>query len=1244
MSFKPILTILATILLLSAWSFNTLAQGTTSRITGTVTDGSGAAVEGATVTLTNEGTNVSITAETSESGAYTFDLIQIGTYSVSAEKQGFKKFLSKGNEVSVNQSATVNITMEVGGIAETVTVEGTVEQVQTTSSGNLGSTVDQRTLESLPIVGARGRNPLDLLNFQPGIVSGINSAGGGVHVNGSRDRAFNFTLDGIDINESSAGGSNFTPLRPNPDSIQEFQVVTSNFTAELGRSSGAQVTFVTRSGTNRFSGSAFEYYRTPELNANEYQNNLNGRPKDQFVQHIFGGSVGGPIIKDRFFYFANLQMLRSVDTAFITRTVYTQAARNGIFRYITGLESNGTTVRQNSPTGTSTPSVDSNGNPLFAPCPAVLPNPIPAGFGCLNSYNIGSNPTGVGLDPKLLAVINSTPLPNNFSAGDGLNTAGYTFGTPGRERQYDFVTKFDYKFNDNNQLYVRYAQGEQNTFGDGGANGGRPIFPNSPNIVDTFRSPKNFAANYRWSPTANVTNEFIFGISTFAFKFDTPEPDASLPYAFNNSATPNINFSYNARSVKTYQYIDNLTWIKGNHIVKGGINFRFGKAFDDRSNVAGSVNGFTLQIEPLVRFDAPTASLSAFNLPTTGINTANDLPRLRGTINDLLGRIGTYAVAYVSDPDNPNQFAPAGTRWTFTATYPEYDFYAQDTYKFRPNLTFDLGLRWEFKLTPKSDGRPILAPDKPFTIGAPPANDIKFVEKKLFNNDLNNLSPSIGFAWDPFKDGKTSVRANYRLAYDRFATFLFSSSIFQSTPGNTFQGTNAAFNQAGNLIRNGLNVNLAPTTTPDSLRQPAAFGTGSITVIDPDLKFPEIHQYAVSFQREILKNAVLEVTYIGKRGTNLIGGYNSNQVNLRASDPRCGSQTFLDAFIAVQNSTNASNPNGVCLINYLINGNNNSGAGTATFRTQFSSQLGTNSVGAVAQTLSQRTGTTSLTANGFSQYFFQRYTQYLGGLFVIDSNDYSRYNALELIFKRRFNRGLGFQLAYTLSKSKDTRSFDPAFTTVSTGSSQAASSTPFDINDRSLNYAPSDFDRRHQFQATYVYELPFGRGRTFGSGIPKALDYIVGGWQLAGNVLWTSGSPFTVYSGANTFSNVVQSTADCNGCNPHIGELVQENGTNYWFSAETRAKFSNPATGTNGNTGRNFFIKPRYFQADMSVTKKFKLTERFNFDLRLDARNVFNTVSFDNPTAVLTSTIFGRIRDSVISGSRKMQVSVKLNF
>src|SRR6185369_15492400 len=617
-------------------------QGTTSRVTGTVQDANGAAIAGAAVTLTNQATAVSFTTETGDSGTYAFDLVQPGKYTVTIEKQGFKKFVSQANPVNVNQPTTVNATMETGVVQETVLVAAAAEQVQLSTSGNLGSTIDQHTLESLPIVGTRGRNPLDLLNFQPGVVFGGNT-GGAVNVNGSRDRAFNFTLDGIDINESTAGGSNFTPLRPNPDSVSEFQVVTSNFTAELGRSSGAQVTLVTRSWGNDFHGNFFEYYRTPRFDAKSYPVTIAGTAKDQFVQHIYGGSLGGPLfnpgfgegtkmgwLRDKAFFFTNLQLLRAYDTSLVTRTVYTANARQGLYRYVVG--------RANAPAGTTTAAVDGNGNSLLPVCNG-------SNSPCINQYNIAANPTGITQDPTLLGFINAMPLPNNFTTGDGLNTAGFNFASPQHEKQYDFVSKFDFNLSQRSLLYVRYAQGSQTSQGDS-ANAGRPIFPNSPNFVDTYRTPKNLAINWRFSPTATLTNEAIFGISKFFFNFLTPFPDPNLPFAFINPATPNTNFSYNARGVRTLQFIDNVTSVKGAHTLKGGINFRFNKHNDDRSNVAGT------QIEPLVTFGGTGgAFFTGFNLPSSGATSinVNDLTRLQNTIIDELGKVNNVSRGFVSD-------------------------------------------------------------------------------------------------------------------------------------------------------------------------------------------------------------------------------------------------------------------------------------------------------------------------------------------------------------------------------------------------------------------------------------------------------------------------------------------------------------------------------------------------------------------------------------------------------------------
>ncbi|HEX8160593.1 MAG TPA: carboxypeptidase regulatory-like domain-containing protein [Pyrinomonadaceae bacterium] len=1269
MNFKALLRAAVCATLLSG-SLGAFAQGTTSRVNGVVTDQSGAVVPDVTVTLTREETKVSFVTQTTSSGQYVFDSVQVGVYTVTVEKQGFKKHVSTGNQVNLNQPATINVSLEPGAVEETVTVTGTAEQVQTSTSGNIGSTIEQRTLEALPIVGTRGRNPLSLLNFQPGVVFGGN-AGGAVNVNGSRDRAFNFTLDGIDINESTAGGSNFTPLRPNPDSVQEVQIVTSNFTAELGRSSGAQVSLVTKSGTNEFHGDAFEYYRTPRFDATSYPVTIAGTSKEQFVQHIYGGSLGGPLfdpgfgegskarwLRDRAFFFANLQLLRAYDTGFVTRTVYTPQARAGLFRYfVADPTCNATTGAGNCfRVGNS---IITQNSPLLVNAAGQLNSNVPLCGGsvtvnCVASNNFGANTASVGFDPALVALINAMPSANNFTTGDAFNTAGFSFASPQHEKQYDFVTKLDFKLRENSQLYVRYAQGAQNSFGDS-ANAGRPIFPGTPNFVDTFRSPKNLAANWRWSPTTRTVNEFIFGVSKFEFSFLTPHPDPSLPFAFLNPATANTNFSYNARGVRTLQYIDNVTHVRGAHTLRGGFNFRFSRHTDDRSNVAGAA------IEPTVTFSGTAGGTSGFGFPAAGTSTAaginsTDLTRLQNTVADFLGRVGSASLAFVTDPNNPDAFAPPGTRWINRHHYPELDFYFQDTWRARPNLVFDLGLRWEAKLNPSVEGRPVLVPDQPVKLGAAPSNTLKWVEGDLFDNDYSKFLPSVGFAWDPFRTGKTSIRGNYRIASDRIATFLFGSSIFQSTPGNTTSTTNSTFGQAGGLLRNiGPVISaLAPTQTPATLRQPPPFSTNSTSVIDPDLQFPQVHEWSVSFQREIANN-VIEINYIGKHAVHLLGGYNVNQVNVFASVPGVAEKSFLEAFNNIRASSSYNSP----LVNLIMSGNAANNGGTARFRALNSTALSQGSAATLALAVSQRTCQSAdvtaglctsaqlnrrlLDLTGFP-FLFQPYPQYTGGLNVFDSNDYSNYAGLQLIFKRRFSQGLNFQTGYTYSISKDNRSWDPSLSTVSTGSVQAASSTPFDLRDRSLNYAWSDFDRRHVFQSTYLYELPFGRGRHFGKDAHGIANHVIGGWQTSGTVVWTSGRPFTVYSGLSTVSNVVQSTADCTGCTRDMGELVLEGGRNFWFNADQRKLFSQPAPGSIGNTGRNFFLAPSYFQWDASLSKKFRLTERVSFDLRADVSNVLNHPSFDNPTALITSSIFGRINDSVTNNARRIQFAGKLFF
>jgi hypothetical protein len=409
-------------------------------------------------------------------------------------------------------------------------------------------------------------------------------------------------------------------------------------------------------------------------------------------------------------------------------------------------------------------------------------------------------------------------------------------------------------------------------------------------------------------------------------------------------------------------------------------------------------------------------------------------------------------------------------------------------------------------------------------------------------------------------------------------------------------------------------------------------------VVDPSFDSPRTHGWVVSVQRELTRSSVVELTYVGRKASHLFGAYNVNQVEYRKNG-------FLDAFNTVKAGGQSA------LMNQLLLPDTRrlaSETGSDMVRRLFASNLSLNSVAALAASLGTRIqgGLTLPELSGLGSFFFFPYPQFLGGVNVIDSNDWSRYNGLELKLERPFRGGLGYLLGYTLSWSKDTRSFDPAFTVVATGNAQSASSTPFDIFNRSLNYAYSDFDRRHAVQAFAVAELPFGRGKRFAGGASGLKNALIGGWQVSGLFRWFSGRPFTVYSGSNTFSNVVQTPANCSGCSGSEGAVHddQPTGLKWYFTAAERGLFSTPAAGELGNSGRNGFRGDAFLGIDMGVQKRIRSFRGHELQLRADITNLTNTPSFGFPTLTLTSTIFGRIRDNVLSSSRKIQAAVKYTF
>ncbi len=1232
------------------------AQTGTSRVIGQVLDSTGAAVVGASVTLINEATGADYKTKTTEAGTYLFDALPPGTYTVRVEFAGFKTFVSTKNVLTVGIPLTVNIRLELGDSKVVVTVTESYERVQTSTSGNLGALVDNRTLTDLPLgleSGNGGRNPLIFVRLQPGVTVGANT-GGGTHVNGARDRAFNYTLDGIDINESSAGGSDFSPLRTNPDSLQEFRVITSNATAQYGRNSGAQVELATKSGTNQLHGNVFYFHRNSALSANEWENNFNKLPKAQLLQHQYGFSVGGPVFKNRTFFFMNYQGQRQTAPFAVTNTVYTKEARQGLFRYVVG--------GRNTPAGQTGASVDAQGNPLLPPCSSTLTT------NCINTYNLVTNdPRLLGLDPTILEKwIGLTPSPNRFDGGDGLNTAPFVFNSTRTDPQRDFVVRIDHKFDDNNNIYGRYAWGRQDTLND--PTNGPQRFPGLEPTTNTFRTPRNIAIGYRRVVSPTMVNELIVGANHFGFDFPNPSGGKALPFILSINVTdPLSNDHGNARTINTYQVVDNFSFNRGAHAFRFGINFRFQQHRDARGSVAALNSELEVTLGQTVTTSCASGTFGSggvpgvvggqerFCLPSTTSGTpffinTNDRPRLQNMINDMLGRLGNLQQGFVSD-DGLQSYFPGGTLFLNDARYNEYDFYIQDTWKLRSNFTLDLGLRLELKSHPSSPLPRLFRPNQPAFVGAAPSNTLKWVPGDLYNNDYNNFSPSIGFAWDPFKTGKTAVRANYRLAYDRINTFVISSQIYNTVPGLTLSVINTAFGQnggpggTGGRWRDGIPTVAPPAgVTPQALTQPAAFGVGGITVIDPAFHAPKTNMWELDIQRELWKGIVVDVAYLGRRANSLFGAYDVNQVEVFSNG-------FLDAFKIVQAGGESA------LINQIYGPDTrrlSSETGSAFVRRQFSTSVARNSVASIAADAASRVqgGVPLLQLAGLSPFFFAPFPQF-GALRVIDSNDYSTYHALQLVVSRKFVRNLTFQASYTFSKSLDTRSFDPTFSVVSTGAGQSASSTPFNIRDRKLNYARSDFDRTHIFVAYGIWDLPFGGGQRFGSGAPGWVKRFIEGWQVNGVLTVESGRPFTVYSGASQLSNIVNSPANCflaSGapCPRNMGEvrLTDPNfgGVPSYFSAGEIALFSQPAPGTVGNAGRNYFTRGGFFNIDMAVLKRTYFQERRNVELRFEFFNLTNSPSFGTPTATITSSSFGRIGTGVVSEARKVRVGVKVNF
>jgi Carboxypeptidase regulatory-like domain len=1229
-----------------------IAQTGTSRIVGAVTDQQGAVIADAQVTAMNEATGVTYTTRTTSAGVYVFPDVPAGQYSVTVEMTGFRKFISKQNVLTVGSPLVVDAALEVGATTETVEVQGGFERIDT-SHATLGDVIGQRAIRDLPL---NGRNPLTLITLEPGLVQRTtNGAGSGTHVNGSRDRSHNVTIDGIDANEPSVPNPQSNLYRLNPDNVQEYRVVTHNPTAELGRNSGANVAIATRSGTNDFHGDVFEFFRNDKLNANEWFNNAQKVERPNLRLNMFGVEAGGPIRKDRTFFFGGWQGQRIIFSQPIAQsfgipTIYTDLARSGIFRYFipdpkNPLVINGRTIQQNDPL-----LVDPNTGALRVPaCGGGLT------VNCVASYNIfASDPRRIGLDQKIGAFLNKYPSPNAFSIGDGLNTAGFVWNPPQRTVGPSFIGRIDHKFDENNSFFGRYIHAD-NDSKDGDLLNARPkVFPNFPPLGETLRQSRNLALNYRRVISPSIVNEFITGFARFKFFFTFGESNPDFPniepYDFANISEPVLNIPHTERALTTIQFVDNLSFIRGAHVIRGGFNIRLLR----HNDVRGLVGGFNLA--PTITFSAATRTPQGFTFPTTflPISSTNpngragiastDLSRLQSSVNDLLGIPARITQGYIGNL-NDDKFLGTGGLFVSGTRAKQYNYYIQDEWKVTPRLTMNYGLRIEYNPAPTEANNLVYVPDKPIDGSQ---GLINFVRAKRWYSNGNSLAfaPRLSFAWDPWGKGETVIRVGYGIAYDPISTFMVTA-IAGKVPGLgtqcrvTVGQAPAAGCPAVPDLR--ISEGFPPLLPPPSLK-PSTF-TGpppaprltapDIGAFDQELKLPTVHEWNLNIQRTLPWGFVAQVGYVGKRGTRLLRAYDLNQA--KTDQPG-----LLDSFLAAQaNLARGCRPDGTACPSGVT------GQQIGILATLFPGTSGINSATSILDlqrnayaNLLQRIDQTDIAAKGFPANFFRPNPQF-SQIFYIDSGGNSYYHALQVQLRKQFSQGLTYGLAYTLGKSIDDMSVDPVGAASGGGLSTTNSRTPTDIKNWRLDRGRSDFDNRHVLVTYGLWDVPLGRNRKFFANAPGIINHIVGGWTLNGIFNYQSGEPYSVSSGAHTAANTHVSRADIIGPTPEtglfevpgvIGPVVfdAKGFVNNCVETANGGKFCIPAPGKNGNQGRNIFNSPSYWNFDFGLLKMFNITERFKLQFRTEMFNAFNHVNFENPrnatvgSPTITSTLFGQ--------------------
>lgn len=1292
------------------WTIPNPAYGqsaTTAAIVGTATDQSGAVVPDADAALHNNATNEEQKQKTNGAGQYTFARVVPGSYKLTISKAGFATVVFNNLTIEVAKGYTFDVKLQVRATNEIVEVSAEARVELQTADATIGNVIGGETLNRLPTLT---RSAGELLTLQPGSTpydsaqTGFGNGGGTVA--GARSDQNTFTLDGIDITDNViAGGGNNRPVVPiQVDTVDEFRVDVTNANATFGRSSGGQVALVSKAGGNTFHGAAYWYHQNDDLNGNSWDNNFTHVARPEQRDNRVGGSVGGPIRKDKTFFFANYEVRRFFQSLQELRVVPSDALKAGTLQFQDAT-------------------------------------------GVLRSYSIKAfDPRGIGMSPTIAKLWGLMPKGNDptlnsaNASADGNNTIGLNANVAAPLKDDSVSFKLDHNFTDKIHFFGRYIYSRDLT-----PNGGQAdlITPTVTNPSDSNSRGDGYTSGLSWQIRNNLNNTAHAGWIRARQDFTVIRPSASstqLALPGTNTAAGFIALApalaqtgfldapidvdtqrarHQAIIASNKQYGDDLVWVKGRHQLSFGGDMRWLPTTHDRDDkVVGSLTSLVatmdsdvgpggLSVGPADR--PPTCT----NVLTTNCLLASDVQRWNRLYAGALGLIDNVGILAVRNGGLQPQ--PFGTTLISRDTLAMFQFYAQDSFRIKPSLTITYGLAYGWQTTPHEKNQ-----QQTFIVNHDAGDSIidgfQYIQQKaaaaangqtfnptlgylpiknsgrsdVFNVDYGDFSPRFSAAWNPnissgflghlFGGRKMVIRGGYGLSYDRVNTvqsviipmlgvgFAQTVNLTQPACNSTGPGavgcTPASGNPALSVFRVGVDGTIPLPPTPTTLTSPIVPAQGFSELLsfqnDPNFKVGRSHSIDFDIQRELPGNMLFEVGYVGRLGRNLANSINFNSSPIMFKDKASG-QTFAQAFDTVATALRngvpaASVPNQAWFENQLPGIAPLAGCGTSATNCMVnisSSGFVNANVATLFLILDALRGALGLPTYNNGQVF---------DLFMRTSRDVSNYHAMIVTLHNRGWHGLQFDANYTYSKS-----LDQVGAVQNSASYYASSFFP------KLEYGPSFFDRPHIFNFIYNYDLPFGGSHRL-SNHHTVLNKMMSGWYTAGIFHAQNGAPLLVTEGNQAFGGgsifgfgdgemplvnpnqlhggVHSPVAGSNGVGTTGDPTAGGTGLNYFSDPSAALKNFRPLLlASDTRTGRDNPLRGLgLWNIDARIGKTTTIHERFKFEFSADFFNVFNHVNFLDPSLDTTNLAgFGVINTQFIpanrnSGARWIQFGSRLVF